>query len=510
MVDKPMTDYIIVDQEFKHLIPSLTSDEYKGLEEKLLNEGFDSESYGKIILWNNIIVDGHNRYEICRKHNIPFETTRMEFNSRDDVIDWMYSNQLDKRNLTDEKRTYLMGKQYEMRKERWGGDRKSEEAKSSRQNVDLTKTASKVAEEQKVSSRTVERAAEYARAVEDISQNVVGKKGIEKIDNEETSVGIESLKNKILSGQIKTSKKDVIELAKKTIEDQKEIIRTLEEGNQKDLKAAIKERELEKQIEESKQKSVPIQLEDDISLYNDDCFNILPQIKNGSVDMILADLPYGTTACAWDTVLPLDKLWDEYKRILKDNGVVVLTSSQPFTWKLCSSNPEWFKYEIIWEKPNGTNPLLVKRQPFKVHENVLVFYKKQGTYNPQMTQGKPYSGFSDNNKTIGEVFSGSTSDNRGLTSKHRENLDGSRYPRSVIRCKQDRSGQHPTKKPVELMSWLIKTYTNPGEFVLDNTMGEGTTGVACVIEKRKFIGIEINKKYYDAAVESINKEKDNG
>ena len=123
-----------------------------------------------------------------------------------------------------------------------------------------------------------------------------------------------------------------------------------------------------------------------------------------------------------------------------------------------------------------------------------------------MSKGKPYSGFSDDSKTIGEVFSGSTPDNRGLTSKHRENPEGTRYPRSVIRCKQDRSG-HPTKKPVELMSWLIKTYTNPGELVLDNTMGEGTTGVACVIEKRKFIGIEIDKKYYDVAVEFINKEK---
>lgn len=238
------------------------------------------------------------------------------------------------------------------------------------------------------------------------------------------------------------------------------------------------------------------------TLYNDDCFNIFNIIKNKSIDLILADLPYGTTACSWDSILPLDKLWEEYIRIIKDNGVIVLTASQPFTWKLCASNPKWFKYEIIWEKPNGTNPLLVKKQPFKVHENILVFYKNKPTYNPQMVYGNSnYSGFTDKNKSIGEVYSGSEGSKK-LISKHKNNLDGSRYPRSIQKFSQDRTG-HPTKKPVELMSWLIKTYTNINEIVLDNTMGEGTTGVSCIKTKRDFIGIELNKKYFDVAVNSI-------
>ncbi len=242
---------------------------------------------------------------------------------------------------------------------------------------------------------------------------------------------------------------------------------------------------------------------DGIQLWQNDCFNIFPQIKSGSIDMILADLPYGMTACKWDRTLPLNILWKEYIRIIKSNGVIVLTAAQPFTWKLCSSNPEWFKYELIWEKPNGTNPLLVKKQPFRTHENILVFYQKQPTYNPQMTYGhSSYSGFNDTSKFIGEVYNGFGDEVKNLTSRHKNNLDGSRYPRSVQKFPQDRSG-HPTKKPTELMSWLIRTYTNIGDIVVDNTMGEGTTGVACVKENRRFIGIELNQEYFNTAVLNI-------
>ena len=213
---------------------------------------------------------------------------------------------------------------------------------------------------------------------------------------------------------------------------------------------------------------------DGIQLWQNDCFKIFPLIKDHTVDMVLADLPYGTTACQWDSVLPLPKLWKEYVRILKPNGIVVLTAAQPFTWRLCASNPDLFKYELIWEKSNGTNPMLVKKQPFRVHENVLVFYKKQPTYNPQMTYGHSnYSGFDDKTKFIGEVYNGSGDTAKKLTSRHKNNTDGSRYPRSVQRFSQDRSG-HPTKKPTDLMAWLIRTYTNPGDLVVDNTMGEGT------------------------------------
>jgi site-specific DNA-methyltransferase (adenine-specific) len=239
---------------------------------------------------------------------------------------------------------------------------------------------------------------------------------------------------------------------------------------------------------------------DNISLWLDNCFNVFPEIESHSVDLILTDLPYGTTACSWDSVLPLDKLWPEYERIIKKNGAIVLTAAQPFAWKLCASNPDWFRYEVIWEKPNGTNPMLVKKQPFRVHENILVFYQNQPTYNPQMTYGHSnYGGFFDSEKFIGEAYNGSGGK---LISKHKENKDGSRYPRSVQKFSQDRSG-HPTKKPVELMSWLVKTYTNRGDMVLDNTMGEGTTGVACVKEKRRFVGIELQKSYFDKAVEDI-------
>jgi site-specific DNA-methyltransferase (adenine-specific) len=175
---------------------------------------------------------------------------------------------------------------------------------------------------------------------------------------------------------------------------------------------------------------------------------------------------------------------------------VILTASQPFAWKLCASNPEWFKYELIWEKGNGTNPLLVKKQPFRCHENILVFYKKQPTYNPQMTYGHSnYGGFCDNNKFIGDAYTGGE---KQLISKHKENLNGSRYPRSVQKFKQERGG-HPTKKPVDLMRWLIRTYSNENELVLDNVMGEGSTGKACILENRKFFGIELDKDFFEKA-----------
>lgn len=240
-----------------------------------------------------------------------------------------------------------------------------------------------------------------------------------------------------------------------------------------------------------------------ITLWHEDCFNVFPVIENQSIDLILADLPYGTTACAWDCILPLDELWKEYKRVIKPNGAIVLTAAQPFTWKLCSSNPEWFKYEIIWEKPNGTNPMLVHSQPFRVHESILVFYKKQPTYNAQKTYGhSTYSGFFDDSKFIGEAYDGGE---EKLISRHNENTDGSRFPRSVQRFEQER-GAHPTKKPVPLMAWLIRTYTNENDLVLDNTMGDGTTGVACVQEKRRFIGIEKEKEHFDKSVENVEKE----
>lgn len=226
------------------------------------------------------------------------------------------------------------------------------------------------------------------------------------------------------------------------------------------------------------------------------CLDLLPQIPDNSVDMVLVDLPYGTTACKWDSIIPLDQLWKQYNRICKLDGAMVFTAAQPFTTILAASNLDHFKYEWIWEKPQGTNPMNAKVMPLKSHENVLVFYRKKPTYNPQMWYSTPYGGFSSDTSKIGEVYG-------SAQSKHRDNPEGSRYPKTVMKFKQEK-GLHPTQKPVELMEYLIKTYTNPGDTVLDNTMGSGTTGVACVQTGREFIGMESDAEYFTIAEQRIN------
>ena len=232
-----------------------------------------------------------------------------------------------------------------------------------------------------------------------------------------------------------------------------------------------------------------------VDLYEGDCLKILPKLADNSVDMLLVDLPYGTTACKWDSVIPLDQLWKEYNRVCKRDAAMVFTAAQPFTTILASSNIENFRYEWIWEKPQGTNPMNAKVMPLKSHENILEFYRKKPTYNPQMWYSTPYSGFSSNVSKIGEVYG-------SQQSKHRDNPEGSRYPKTILKYKQEK-GLHPTQKPVGLMEYLIKTYTNEDEIVLDNTMGSGTTGVACMNTNRKFIGIESDKKYFDIAKQRI-------
>ena len=227
-----------------------------------------------------------------------------------------------------------------------------------------------------------------------------------------------------------------------------------------------------------------------------DCLELLPTIPDGSVDMVLCDLPYGTTACAWDSVIPMNKLWEQYNRICKPNAALVFTAVQPFTTVLAASNLENFRYEWIWEKPQGTNPMNSQVMPLKAHENILVFYNRKPTYNPQMWYSTPYSGFSSNTKKIGEVYG-------EATSKHRDNPDGSRYPKTILKFKQEK-GFHPTQKPVDLMRYLIRTYTNEGDVVLDNTMGSGSTCVAAALERRHYIGIESDKGYYDIAVRRVN------
>ena len=227
-----------------------------------------------------------------------------------------------------------------------------------------------------------------------------------------------------------------------------------------------------------------------------ECLDKLTEISDDSVDMIMADLPFGTTACKWDSIIPLEPLWKELKRVTTDNSAMVFTAQQPFTTALAASNLNDFRYEWIWEKPQGTNPMNAKVMPLKSHENILVFYKKKPVYNPQMWYSTPYTGFSSDESKIGEVYG-------SAKSKHRDNPDGSRYPKTVQKFKQEK-GYHPTQKPVALMEYLIKTYTNEGDTVLDPTMGSGTTGVACVNTNRNFIGIERDEKYYEMAKSRID------
>jgi len=236
-----------------------------------------------------------------------------------------------------------------------------------------------------------------------------------------------------------------------------------------------------------------------------DCLEILKEFNDKSIDLILCDLPYQITDCKWDSLIPLDDLWKQYNRIIKDNGAIVLTASGLFTGVLMTSNTKMFKYKYVWEKSKSTNFMNAKKQPLRKHEDILVFYKKQPTYNPQMKEGKPYKDKRTNRKSWEGVNNQST--------KIPIDNSGTRYPSSVQKfCNVNKNTLHPTQKPVELLEYLIKTYTNENETVLDFTMGSGSTMVACVNTKRKGIGIELDETYYKLAkkrVEEKIKEKDN-
>lgn len=319
-----------------------------------------------------------------------------------------------------------------------------------------------------------------------------------------------------------------------------------------------------------------LEIKDKFQLYKGDCLEVMKELPDKSIDMILCDLPYGTTACEWDNVIPLDKLWEQYRRIIKPTGNIVLTASQPFTSILIASNLSWFKYTWVWEKEQGTNFLLSKYMPLKVHEDIVVFsknndigkneelrqyfynekikggftnkqinemlgystkgsgmaghyfkkdkqqfsipkeddYKKlqetgyfqlpykevkemydnksnKITYNPQMSKGKPY--------TSGKGTSG---DVTGNVDKIVTKNKGTRYPTTILKFNRE-TGLHPTQKPVSLLEYLIKTYSNEGEMILDNTMGSGSTGVACLNTNRKFIGIELDDNYFEIAKKRI-------
>jgi len=237
-----------------------------------------------------------------------------------------------------------------------------------------------------------------------------------------------------------------------------------------------------------------------VELYLGDCLDIMPTLTE-PFNAIIADLPYGTTACKWDTVIPFEPLWKQYKRLIKPKGAIVLFGAQPFTSALVMSNLEWFKYCWVWDKVNRiTGYLDSKKRPLRRAEDICVFYSRQPTYNPQMVAGKYFGTLKPNpNQTI-------------VYGKHKvcRTSDGTqRYPQDILAIKADERGTvgriHPTQKPVALLEYLIRTYTNEGETVLDNTMGSGSCGVACVNTGRNFAGIELLPKYFAIAQERIEK-----
>ena len=238
-----------------------------------------------------------------------------------------------------------------------------------------------------------------------------------------------------------------------------------------------------------------------INLIHGDCLEVMQSIPDGSIDAIITDPPYGTTACKWDTVIPFEPMWAELKRIIKQNGAIVLFGQEPFSSYLRISNIDWYKYDWYWQKERPTNVMQVKRRAGKVIEAISVFYKNQCTYNPQKTihNGKLRTN-KIKNGSLGSL----------IDSKQKEPIsycdDRTRYPLQLLKFNRDvlKSNIHPTQKPVALLEYLIKTYTNENETVLDFTMGSGTTGVACKNLNRNFIGIELDKDYFNIAKDRIN------
>ena len=234
-----------------------------------------------------------------------------------------------------------------------------------------------------------------------------------------------------------------------------------------------------------------------------DCLKVMPLIASHSVDLVLADLPYGITSIEWDKCIPLNKLWYHYKRILKPTGCAVFFGLQPFTSRLILSNLEWFKYNLVWNKNKSGSPGLAKHQPMRVHEDIIVFAKGKTTYNPIMEKGTPYARSSSNPE--GYVGKKNTH-GYGLKPTKGFTNTGTRYPKSILNISRDFSAQqgcHPTQKPIPVCEWLIRTYSNPGELVLDNVMGSGSTLLAARNTGRYGIGIENDPVYFETAKQRL-------
>ncbi len=248
-----------------------------------------------------------------------------------------------------------------------------------------------------------------------------------------------------------------------------------------------------------------------MQLIHGDCLEKMRDIPDKSIDMILCDLPYGTTACRWDVVIPFEPLWEQYKRIIKDRGAIVLFGSQPFTSALVMSNPKWFKYQFIWDKKQSGNFQLAKYQPLKVHEDICIFGNGRVNYYPIM-EDADISKNRPNKKEMGNT-TGLKHLSSGIYSYSENRDETKRFPKSILeyharnRECNSLNRVHPTQKPVALLEYLIKTYTLEGEIVLDNTMGSGSTGVACINTKRNFIGIEKDDKYFEIAKKRIEESQ---
>lgn len=238
-----------------------------------------------------------------------------------------------------------------------------------------------------------------------------------------------------------------------------------------------------------------------MQLYQGDCLEVMKDIPDKSIDCIICDLPYNMTSCKWDKMLDLNKLFLEYERIVKNGGVIALFGSEPFSSLLRTAKLDWFKYDWIWVKEQSSSGLQAKFQPLKKHEIISVFYQtrsksgQKSTYNPQMEIGKPYKAHYAPDAEV-----------HGKSEHYVKENTGTRYPTSILRFNREK-GLHPTQKPVPLLEYLIKTYTNEGETVLDNCMGSGSTGVACLNTNRDFIGIELDENYFRIAKERIEKAK---
>ena len=235
-------------------------------------------------------------------------------------------------------------------------------------------------------------------------------------------------------------------------------------------------------------------------LMKGDCLERMKEIESGSVDLILTDLPFGTTQNKWDSVIDIQQLWKEWYRVCKNNAAIVLFGMQPFSSFVVASNPKHFKYDWVWRKPKGTGHLNAKKQPMRDKEDILVFYREQCTYNPQMTVGEPYK----NKAGKDHAAKSSMTESYGDYTNFRFDNNGLRYPKQVIDFGVvERGTVHPTQKPVELLEYLVKTYTDENMTTLDCTMGSGSTGVACINTNRKFIGIEMDDKYFDIGSKRI-------